>query len=214
MSEKSYFRESGGAVASAIDLIAVEGRPADWIQAVAGGQIVFKDGTGTQVTIASAGVGDVFPGPIRNIVSSAGKIRYGTGPLPQPGPAAAASGSATNAATSETNAAASASAAATSATNAATSATAAGTSASTATTQATNAAASAATASGQALVPSATVITADPAPAVIGTLYVCNPQGGAFSVALPAIGSGNHGKRIGFTVSTTSANAEIGRAHV
>lgn len=201
-----FYRKTPGAVSSPINIVDVEGTWADWIQAVAGGQIVFTDGSGTVVT-DSFGAGDVIPGPIHAITSSAGAIRYGTGPMPIPGPTAASAGSATNAATSETNAAASATAAASSATAAASSATAAASSATTAATQATNAAASAVTAAGYGLAPSATVITADPAPAVIGTLYVCNPSGGAFNVALPAIGSGNHGKRIGFTVSTTSANA-------
>lgn len=165
MADKTFFRETAGAVAAPINVITAEGRAADWIQSVAGGSIVFTDGSGASVTIASAGAGDSFPGPIRAITSTAGKARYGTGPMPIPGPTAAASASATAAAASAT------------------------------------------TAAGYGLVPSATVITADPAPAVIGTLYVCNPSAAAFSVALPAISAGNHGKRIGFTVSTTSANA-------
>lgn len=188
----SYIRESGAAIVSPIDLIAVNGRPADFIQAVAAGTVVIKDGTDTAVTLV-LGAGDVIPGPIRTITSTTGSVRYGTGPLPIPGPTSAASASASAASTSATAAAASATTASTQATNAATSATAA--------------AASAVTAAGYGLAPSATVITADPAPAVIGTLYVCNPSGGAFNVTLPAIGAGNHGKRIGFTVSTTSANA-------
>jgi len=113
--------------------------------------------------------------------------------------ASAAAASATSAGTSATNAA-------TSATSAATSATAAATSATNAATSATAAAASATSATGYALSLSA-VITADPAPAVIGTEYPCDSHAGAFSVTLPAIGAGNHGKRIGFTVTTTSANA-------
>ena len=162
---KKYFRESAGAVSSPINLVTVEGGEADWIQAVAGGAIAWKDGTGTATGVSAAGAGDVFPGPIREVTSSAGKVRYGTGPLPVPGPTAAASASATAAAASATQAA------------------------------------------GYVLTPSATVITADPTPAVIGTLYSCNPSGGAFNVSLPPINSTNHGKRIGFTVTTTSANA-------
>lgn len=54
---------------------------------------------------------------------------------------------------------------------------------------------------------SATVITANPAPAIIDTLYLCNPSGAAFNVGLPAIAAGNHNHRVGFRVTTTSANA-------
>lgn len=114
MAEVHYFRESSGAVSSEINLVSVEKRAADWLQSVAGGQIVLKDGAGTSVTIANAGVGEVFRGPFRAIVSSAGKVRYGTGNGPDAfttaGAGAAASASA--AATSASNAAASASAAA------------------------------------------------------------------------------------------------------
>ncbi len=205
--KKEYFRESAGAVSVAIDLIATLGNPADWLQAAAGGQVVFKDGGGATVTIASAGAGDVFPGPIRGIESSAGVIRYGTGPLPIPGPTAAAGGSAAASAISATAAATSATAAASSATAAATSASAAATSATTATTQATNAAASAVTAALAGLTLSTTVITADPGPGVIGTMYSCDPSGGAFNLTLPAIGPGNANKRIGINVATTSAHA-------
>jgi hypothetical protein len=42
---------------------------------------------------------------------------------------------------------------------------------------------------------------------VVGTFYQCDPSGGAFNLTLPAIGSGNHGKRIGINVVTTSAHA-------
>jgi hypothetical protein len=106
-----------------------------------------------------------------------------------------------------TSGSSSAAAAAASAAAAATSATTATTQATNAATSATAAAASAALAAAQELVPSATVITADPAPAVVGTFYDCDPSGGAFNITLPAIGSGNHGKRIGINVVTTSANA-------
>lgn len=164
---------------------------AEWVELPGGGTLTYLDGSGHSQTITGETAGYTTRITVRKLVSLSGAspnlVRVGTGEGPtEPDPDASAATSATNAATS-------ASAAATSATNAGTSAT--------------NAAASAVTAAGYGLAPSATVITADPAPAVIGTLYVCNPSGGAFSVALPAIGSGNHGKRIGFSVSTTSANA-------
>jgi hypothetical protein len=145
MSKRSFLRETDGAVASPIIITTVEKEPAEWLQAVAGGQIVLKDGTDTTVTIANAAAGEVIRGQIRSITSSAGKVRYGTGvgPLPAPSVASEAAASATAAATSATAAAGSATTATTQATNAATSATAAAGSATTATTQATNAATSA-----------------------------------------------------------------------
>ncbi len=188
MSEIKFIRESAGAVASAIDIVGTLKKAADWVQAVAAGTVTIKDGGDATVSL-TLGVGEAVPGPIREIVSSTGVIRYGTGPLP----VAALNTAAGAAATSEANAAASATAAATSATNAATSEA--------------NAAASATAASNTALLLSATVLTADPAPAAVGTIHLLDPSGGAFDVTLPAIGSGNHNKRIGLSVVTTSANA-------
>jgi len=93
-----YIRESSGAVASEIDLVGVEKRPADWIQAVAGGAITIRDGSGTSVALANVGAGESIPGPIRAIVSSAGKVRYGTGAMPSPAMSTAATAAAASAA--------------------------------------------------------------------------------------------------------------------
>lgn len=180
--------------------------PADWVEMTGGGTLTYVDGSGQTQTLTSTAVGYTarsdkgFHALTSLSGASPNMVRCGTGigPIMSYDASAASSASA---------AAASATAAGTSATNAATSATAAGTSATNAATSATNAAASAATASGQALTPSATVITADPAPAVIGTFYDCDPSGAAFNITLPAIGSGNHGKPIGINVVTTSAHA-------
>lgn len=178
MPEKKYFRESSGAVGSPIDLKTVEGRPAEWIQSVAGGQIVVKDGFGVSVTIANAAVGEVFGGPFNEITSSAGKLRYGAGhDAPNPADvsganaaasAAAAATSATNAATSATTATTQAGIATTQATNAATSATTATTQATNAATSATNAATSATTAAGYAaFTPANPSHWADPDPTTV-----------------------------------------------
>lgn len=140
--KKDFYRVHAGAVVTLINIVSALGNPADWAQSVAGGAVSWKDGTDTTVS-DTFGAGDVIPGPVRAIVSSAGSIRYGTGEFPIPGPTAAGSASASAADTSAT-------AAASSATAAASSATTAGTSATNAATSATNAAASAVTAAAKA----------------------------------------------------------------
>lgn len=77
-----FFKETPGAVSSSLDIVQTQGRPADWIHATVDGGMTWRDGTGNPTGVAAAGVGDVFPGPIRSILTSAGKVRYGTGPLP------------------------------------------------------------------------------------------------------------------------------------
>lgn len=180
--------------------------PADWVEMTGGGTLTYIDGSGETQTLTSTAVGYVMrsAGGFHKLVSLSGaspnQVRCGTGLGPTISADASASSSAAAAASSATAAASSATTATTQASAAATSATNAGTSA-------TAAAASAALAAAQEMAPSATVIMADPGPAVIGTFYDADPSGGAFNFTLPAIGSGNHGKRIGINVVTTSAHA-------
>lgn len=172
--------------------------PADWVELTGGGTLTYLDGSGQSQTLTNTAAGYTVQSPngFRKLVSLSGAspnmVRVGKGLGPKLNYDASAASSASAASGSASAAASSATAAASSATAAASSATAA--------------AASASGIAGDLLTPSTTVITADPAPAVIGTFYDCDPSSASFSLTLPAIGSGNHGKRIGINVVTTSSN--------
>lgn len=178
--------------------------PADWVEMTGGGTLTYVDGSGQTQTLTSTAVGYTarsargFHALTSLSGASPNMVRCGTGLGPTISADASASSSASAAAASATTAGTAATTATTQATNAATSATNAGTSA-------TNAAASATAAALDILSPSATVITADPAPAVVGTFYNCDPSGGAFNITLPAISAAK--QRIGINVVTTSAHA-------
>lgn len=180
--------------------------PADWVEMTGGGTLTYVDGSGQTQTLTSTAPGYVVKSKtgFHALTSLSGAspnmVRAGTGEGPSmnydagaASSASAAAGSATTATTQAGNAATSATTATTQATNAATSATSAATSATTAT--------------AQALTPSTTVITADPAPAVAGVDYQCDPSGGAFNFTLPASSGLTSGQRIAINVVTTSAHA-------
>lgn len=82
MSEKRYFVETPGAVVTPIKMIDSHGSVADWFQCVAGGAITFVDGSGQSRSLSNTNAGEAFRHTIREITSSAGKVRYGTGDGP------------------------------------------------------------------------------------------------------------------------------------
>jgi hypothetical protein len=192
MPTTSYMRIFASAISVEVDLTLNYTVAADWVQLPAGGNLSFKDPTGSTrvITGAAAGSSWTVPGGFKSLVSSSAEVRCGTGPGPTPnGPAGPTGSTGATGATGPTGA--------------------------TGSTGATGAAGATGGTGPQGIqgvqgvagseFDISAIKTADYT-AVAGALVRCDPTALGFAITLPAISGGNVGKHIVVENVSTSTN--------